>query len=94
MSYFVIKRVTCAECSGRRWIQPAIWQDFWERERAQPQDGLSGREWWQSQGYDEPPPEERPCQECEGSGVFEHEVSLADALQDLGLMEKPATAGE
>jgi len=95
--YLVRKVEICPVCHGERTIINADWQRInqenseWMEARGiktftdEAMDDWNRRikEQWP---YGDLPPEEETCGECEGNGVIESWVSLADALRDLGVM--------
>lgn len=89
--YWVIQEQPCTACTGTGVVQAAIWQQYWEenqRSLPTPEDDYA---WFREQGYSvyqvaDLPPEEEPCSECAGTGKLRREVSLALALQDLGML--------
>lgn len=92
--YIVIKRESCPECHGCGFIEDTDWREFWQwfkrYRRHYGQDPNEEVEdfWWQQQGFEDNdrPPEEWPCEECDGTGIEESEVSLQEALEALGIM--------
>jgi len=55
----------CERCGGAGWIIHPAWVDFFDEE---PSEELP---WWWDRGYDQPPPEEVVCPDCDGAGYIE-----------------------
>ncbi len=60
-------------------------------------------EWWRDQGFDvtswadigrNTPQEEWQCDDCAGTGMYQHEISLVEALQNLGVVPADNTSEE
>ena len=82
--YIVTKQVKCSACNGVGVVGHPDWDAYW---RKYPEDSPSLeiiRAFFSECGHDAIPPEEIKCLECEGSGIIESEVSLSEALADLG----------
>lgn len=95
-TYTVTKRSTCPTCSGEKWVQPKIWKQYWRENNNRCLDDPEHEAWFSKNGY---PPHEIPsdliqCEDCEGVGSIEQSISLADALRELGIQEKPAARQE
>lgn len=73
----VLVREVCPECRGDGYIvHPA-----WRAHRTLGEQGL--REWFAQEGYDEPPPEEVPCPECDGQRYVMRWVDIATLLREV-----------
>jgi DnaJ-class molecular chaperone len=94
-TYFVIKRETCPVCAGQGIVNSPEWTEanaFFQDLEQRTRNGLLSRPrmWqiWDSKVRDrgwENILEEEPCVECEGKGVVETQVDLAEALAALGV---------
>ena len=73
----------CQECrgTGRIRLSPGyeLWTEFYKT--SLPISKASA--WFADQGYDEPPPADKECEVCHGSGMLSSEVDLVDALKEL-----------
>jgi len=95
--YLVRKIETCPVCKGEKHLIDPDWQRInrenneWMQDHHIPTFTDAAQADWERRiketwPYHKPPPEEYPCDECEGSGKIESWLSLADALRELGVM--------
>lgn len=91
---YVVKRFcVCPDCDGLGVVEHPWWTKYWEcHDRLLSDDDL--RSWFQEEcglyPFDEIPGEERACPECDGYGRIEDEISLVDALKELGIVTEVA----
>lgn len=78
----VLAREKCLTCKGEGIITHPAWERYWRVHSALlGEKGL--REWFAQEGYDEPPPEEVPCPECDGQGYVMRWVDIATILREV-----------
>lgn len=93
--YKVICEESCPVCSGSGILVNPIWREIWKDfdafKKQYPDSAIFNDEWlsrWASEkGYwsvDELGTEEKACSSCSGKGRATHEVSLQEALLELG----------
>jgi len=84
----LLTRQTCPSCRGARLFQRPAWAQFWREWRARNgtltelEDG-SVEQWFSNQGYDPLPPEEVPCEICEGTGEVDGTIRIEDLARLL-----------
>ena len=76
----ILVRDKCSACGGAGIITHPAWEKYWRdcRER-----WIGVEEWFAQEGYDEPPPEEVPCPECDGQGYVMRWVDIATILREV-----------
>jgi len=100
IKYVVIAKLTCARCRGTGWVEHPEWAEYHAAWKAASDRGEDIRyvDWFRARGYqseDAIPPEEIPCNDCNGFGDVRREVMLDEALLELGLKvrkRKPSSA--
>ena len=85
---YVVKQIgECPECAGKGWIQNPQWLELGVKYP----HGASYEQINEYFGFEQEvyrwPPEQLDCAECEAMGRIEREVSLLDALRELGFEE-------
>jgi hypothetical protein len=83
--YRITKISPCPKCNGDCWIQNPAWEQYYEE--FGPQGAPTEKEqvtWFLDHWYTDLPDEEVPCWVCEGEGQIVTEVSLRQALEDIG----------
>ena len=81
--YYVTKREKCPECDGGVTNHPD-WIAYWGSHFPDIKAPRETARWFCKRGHHTLPPEEIKCLECNGTGIVESEVSLSEALADLG----------
>jgi len=84
--YRITKISPCPKCNGDCWIQNPAWEQYYEE--FGPQGAPTEKEqvtWFLDHWYTDLPDEEVPCWVCEGEGQIVTEVSLRQALEDIGI---------
>ena len=77
----ILVREKCSTCGGTGFITHPAWEMYWRAHRT-----LGARdllEWFAQEGYDEPPPEEVPCPECDGQRYVMRWVDIATLLREV-----------
>ena len=73
----VLIREVCSACGGTGYISHPAWELYWEGHSALLEERAL-RAWFSQEGYDEPPPEEVPCPECDGQGYVMRWVGIRE----------------
>lgn len=89
--YFVTHRAKCGHCQGSGYLYNPHWAEFNRQHR----DGVGDPLVFFGVRQDSDLPwEEMPCCDCEGSGYQTRELSLATALEALGVSIAATRQGE
>lgn len=86
--YLIVCQEPCQTCNGAGVVANPLWVRLYAEERQGGKE-IDENEWARANGFDSAKamgPEEHQCQDCEGEGKLTSQVSLADALVDLGVM--------
>lgn len=78
--YIILKKVVCRNCGGCGYTQHPAWAQYWEENRGSMPDIVL---WFRKNGWEEPPPEEITCDECEGTGYVLEKISLEQFLSEI-----------
>lgn len=85
--FYVTMEADCSECKGQGATIHPRWEQLYEE--LDPYDSLNSFDavvdWFRQQGFEDPPDEEIPCYECDGSGTIRREVELREALAEIGV---------
>ncbi len=98
--YLIRKVEMCPACKGEGYVWNEKWQALNEANNAWMQEQTGGRycdeahaDWErrvkETWPYSDPPPEDEPCGECEGTGKVEEWIDLRQAMEELGISTKP-----